>query len=138
MRRLLWRPLRKQRGVFMGQILRIGDRPSLNETLIAYSEEGTPLMSLSLSAGTVTDPLQNNNKSGGNSIIRVEWPEIRSGEAYRVIAEKQPGECWEFWEKSMYEVKWYRMTSTADRIDKADGLIAELQPPVDVKAAKAA
>ena len=58
-------------------------------------------------------------------MIRVEWSEVRLNEAFRVMAEKGPGAAWEFWEKSMYEVKWYPMTSDAARVAKASKLAGE-------------
>ena len=59
----------------------------------------TPLVSVNGAAG-IRPPAPKNNTSGRNIMIRIEWAEIRSGEAYRVIAEKQPAEHWEFWEKA--------------------------------------
>lgn len=121
----------------MLHILQFRDCSGLNVTLIGYSEEGTPLISLNAPAA-IADPVPDNNTPIEKTIIRVEWSEIRLGESYRVIADKQPGEYWEFWEKSMYEVKWYPMTSTHDLVDRADSLAAERQGSVQIKAARAA
>ena len=51
------------------------------EFLVAYSEEGTPLIGMGVEPNSVSV------RSEG-VLFRVEWPEIRSGEAYRVNAEK--------------------------------------------------
>jgi hypothetical protein len=55
-------------------------------------------------------------------ITRVEWNDFRRGEiTFRIIAERN-GLQWEFWEKDIWEVRWYRLDATPGLIAMAEEL----------------
>jgi hypothetical protein len=53
------------------------------------------------------------------STRRVEWTELGNHEPYRVIGDLTP-DGWEFWEKSVLEIRWYPMVTTPQLIAKAE------------------
>ena len=59
---------------------------------------------------------------------RIEWRENRehgdgSFELFFIIAERD-GAGWHFFERSSFEVRWFRLESTPDLIEKADSILA--------------
>ena len=52
---------------------------------------------------------------------RIEWQELRGDNLFLVIAEKRAGK-WEFFERSIGEVRWYPMISSFELVAKAERL----------------
>ncbi len=54
--------------------------------------------------------------------VGVEWCENRDGELYFVVAEEANG-IWCFWERSTFEVRWFPIISSPQRIARAESLV---------------
>jgi hypothetical protein len=65
---------------------------------------------------------QNNPGLEDQVFGRVEWTEVRAEESYWVIADFT-NNGWEFWEKNAWEIRWYRMATTPQCLDKAERAI---------------
>lgn len=52
---------------------------------------------------------------------KVEWMENRCGELFYVVAEETLS-GWEFFDKSIWEIRWYPVPSTATLVAKANSL----------------
>ena len=50
---------------------------------------------------------------------RIEWTEVRQGEVFFVIAD-ETAVGWEFWERSSWEIQWYRMQGSPELMAKAE------------------
>ena len=64
------------------------------------------------------------------SPVCVGWTEERPSEFFWVIAEKRSGQ-WMFFDRSVYETRWYPTPATPERIAKAEKMLAARlsQPP---------
>jgi hypothetical protein len=54
------------------------------------------------------------------STVRLEWSETRREEAILVHAELSPAGEWTFFERSIWEVRWYRVPQTAELLATAE------------------
>jgi hypothetical protein len=52
--------------------------------------------------------------------VRVEWSETRRAEAILVSAELSPAGEWTFFERSVWEVRWYRVPRNAELLAAAE------------------
>jgi len=108
------------------------------ESLIAYSEEGTPLVEVSLGVRPIGQADHLACPSGSTDYVRsstdghlredpdrviekFEWREIRNTEAFRIIAERTIS-GWQFFDKSVWEVRWWPMAKTQVLVAKAERL----------------
>jgi hypothetical protein len=61
---------------------------------------------------------------------RVEWTEVRLGEMFRIIADNTAA-GWVFHEQSIWEVRWFKISSTPEFIAKANELLLDLRAEKD-------
>ena len=54
--------------------------------------------------------------------VRVEWTVIRDSETFRIIAERNADRHWDFFDKSVWEIRWHSVVSTSALVAKADAL----------------
>jgi len=54
------------------------------------------------------------------STVRLEWSETRREEAILVHAELSPAGEWTFFERSIWEVRWYRVPQTDELLAAAE------------------
>ena len=59
---------------------------------------------------------------------RVHWREFRDQETFLMIAEKDRQGAWRFFEKSAWEIHWYRVAPTLQHIARAEQLLTEQAP----------
>ncbi len=60
---------------------------------------------------------------------RVSWNETRpTEELFLVIAEREPDGKWIFSERNTWEIRWYDIPATSERIEKAKQLLLLAQP----------
>jgi hypothetical protein len=62
-----------------------------------------------------------------NDSTRVFWNEVREGELYFVIGDAV-GNDWTFFSRSSWEIRWYELPATEQRIKTANALRAALRP----------
>src|SRR5215510_7013319 len=58
--------------------------------------------------------------------VRVEWEVMGGSEIFRILAEKD-AEGWKFWDRSVWEVRWYPLTASAELVAKAEDLVRVLR-----------
>ena len=55
---------------------------------------------------------------------RVQWREPRADEVFEMLADQNSDGTWDFWERSIWELRWYPVSATPAGVRKADELLA--------------
>lgn len=60
------------------------------------------------------------------STIRTEWTENRDGDVFFVVGELNAN-GWQFWERDAWEVRWFAVEATTDRLELANQLAKSIR-----------
>ena len=59
---------------------------------------------------------------------RIEWSELREGETFVVIADRDAAGAWRFFQRNAWEIHWYRVQPGPRLLAKAEQLSTQRGP----------